>query len=695
MVDDLPVQYSEPGPLKTPSAVWGTFREGTRDRYSIQVVAGERIGFEVVANRLGTDADPLIAIRDSSGRLVLERDNDPGLYFDTRFEHRFETAGTYTVEVRDARYKASDHHHYVLRVGRFPGGRVAVPSVVEGGFTGEIRLPESPDAAYELAMPRSRLGTVAVNLKRSGDHGSTWVPVAPSRGPVTVAEPFDAVRDTALSQAASGPATLASLLGPGIRNPFLPLDRHFALGRLQATPAAIPGTLCGTLRTPGRADAFRLRLARGERIFVRSEAKSLNSPADLELAIVDKSGREQRRAVENNQTREEASFDFTAPATADYALLVRDAIRDGGEAFAYRVTVRHTPFPPQLSAEVEGLSIPQGTYQPVPIVVKRNGFNGPIQLHLMDAPPGLKLTPTLIDEKESAVVCRLEAAASTPLGLHSVQIVAEAAGERMLVVTRPLIDMQWQNVDLIPLALREDQSRLPFSLTDRFAVQVLPPSPFDFELTAKEILLPRYQKAAIPIATTRVAGFEEPIAFEARGGQVAEKSEGRTRVYADFPEATAGKNDLEGEIVSKILSNTGKARIEVTATARQAGRRVRLTRTFQLDLTTAFRFAPEPVRVSLLPGESTRVRVPVQRVKSFDGPVTLHFQPMAGVSFPETLVAAKGESFVDMEIAAMADAQPRKQGLSTMATGDVNGYEEELRGSPIEVEIRIPEPKSK
>ena len=48
--------------------------------------------------------------------------------------------------------------------------------------------------------------------------------------------------------------------------------------------------------------------------------------------------------------------------------------------------------------------------------------------------------------------------------------------------TRPLIDKKLLNVDFIPIALREDQTRLPPALADRFAVQVTPPSPFTFEL---------------------------------------------------------------------------------------------------------------------------------------------------------------------------------------------------------------------
>jgi hypothetical protein len=686
LVDDLPLRSSATA-LELPAYVWGTFREGTVDKYRFTVAAGERVSFEVVANRLGKDADPLVTIRDATGRLVAERDNDPGLGFDSRFEHRFDAAGSYTVEVRDARFKASEHHHYVLRAGRFPAGRVAVPAAIEAGFTPEFTLPEVAGSSFTTAMPRTQLGPHWINVKRPGDHGNAWVAMTPSQGPVTVADEWDEPRESGWSQAASGPASLAFLLSPGFRNPFLPLERHFTLGRWQATPAVVPGSLCGVLRKPGRTDAFKLHLQKGERIFIRGEARALGSPADLELAIIDRTGREQRRAGENARTREEANFDFTAPAAGDYALLVRDAVRDGGDAFAYRIAVRSTPFPPQLTAEVEGLTVPRGTWQPVPLTAVRNGFTGPIRLHLIGG-TGLKLTPDEIGEKETSVVCRLEADGSAPHGVQTVQIVGKAGSDRVPVNMRPLIDMKWQNVDLIPLALREDQTRLPPSLADRFAVQVTPPAPFRFELPEAEVLLPRYQCAAIPVRTERIAGFEGPIAFSARGGQLAEKSEGRTRVYAEIPDATATKPNPTGEVVSKILSNVGKSRIEVTAASVHKGRRIELTRTFDLDLTTAFKFGTEPAKLSLLPGELGKVRIAVSRVKSFDGPLVLHLQPTQGLSFPETVMLAKGQSHLEIEVTATADAQPRKQGLSVLATGEVDGFEEEVRGTPVEIEIR-------
>lgn len=679
LIDDLPVRPgASDGPLSLPAAVWGTLREGALDRYRVTVAAGERVSFEAVASRFGKDADPLVTIRDAAGKWVAERDNDPGLFFDSRFAHTFAAAGEYVVEVRDARFRG-DGHPYVLRAGRFPAGRVALPAAVEPGFLERIALPEVDGSEFAVAAPRTARGPFDANPKRPGDHGSAWVPLAPSAGPVTVAEPFDAARDTALSQLASPPATLAFMAGPTRVNPFLALDRSLTAGRAQATLAVVPGTICGVLRTPGRADTFRLRLAKGDRLVFRAESAALNSPADLELLVTDRTGRELARAGEQNDV---VNLAFNAPATGDYGVVVRDALRDGGPAFAYRVAVRRDPFPPQVTAEVEGLTVPQGSYQPVPVVVARNGASGPTKLALAGGPPGLRLTPDEIPATATAVVCKLEADATAPVGVHTVQIHAEAGGEWTTVRTQPLIDRKLENIDLVPIALREDQRRLPPAVADRLAVQVTPPAPFTFELPESVVTLPRYQTAPIPLVTRRVAGFDGPLTFAARGGQLADKAEGRTRVYAEFP---PGK---DGVVASKILSNLGKSRIEVTVTGTHAGRRVALTRAFELDLTTAFRVAAAPPKVALLPGESARVKLTVSRVKTFDGPVTLRFQSMPGVTLPETAAVPRGADAVEIDIAVSPDAPARQQNLTVTATGDVDGFEEEVRASPVAVEVR-------
>jgi hypothetical protein len=679
-VEDLPVKGSiggdKPVPLPMPACVWGTFLEGTLHRYTISVGANERVSFECLGQRLGKDADPLITIRDAGGKFVAEHDNDAGFYFDFRFSHTFGKAGTYTLEVRDARLKASEHHHYILRVGKFPADRVAVPSAVEV----KDRLP----------------GPLFQQLKRPGDAGSAWLPVTAAEGPITVAKDFDAKTDDALSQATSGPAWLAYRYSPFRANPFMPLERSLEYGNLQPTPAKVPGVLCGVLKHPGQRQAFAVQLEKGQRIVLHAEAKSLNSPADIEVSIVDRTGREVRRSQESRDG--DITLDYTAGTPGTYGIVVRDILRDGSDSHAYRLTVRDKPFPPVITAEVEGLTVPQGNYQIVPLVVNRGNPaapTGPIKLSPVGAPSGLKLTPDVISETENAVVCKLEADGTAPVAIHTIQIVAECNGEKFLVRTRPLIDKRYQNIDLIPLALREDQTRLPPSLTDRFAVQVTPPSPFTFELTEQSITLPRYQSSPIPIVTTRVKGFDGPIHFHATGGQLAGKDEGRTRVYAEFPEATAKLLNVNGIVVSKILSNISKVRIEVTATGTHQGRRITLIRAFDLDLTTAYKVTAETPKVSLLPGETAKVRIGVDRLKSFSGPVQLHLNNMQGIEAPEVVEIPKGQTSVEFEVKARPDAQPRKQNWQLTASADVDGFEEELRASPVEIEVKKVEPPKK
>jgi hypothetical protein len=668
-IDDLPskgqIAGDRPAALSLPACFWGTFREGTLDRYTLRAAQGERISFEAVANRLGKDADPLITIRDSSGRFVAERDNDPGLYFDFRFEHTFEKAGEYTIEIRDARYRASEHHHYILRVGKFPPERVAVP----------VQTSNEPS------------GIAFENRKRSGDQGSSWLPVLRSNLPVTVAREWDAARDSALTQSTSGPVQLGFLLSPTRINPFQSLDRLLGTGRLQPTPGTVPGVLSGVLRSPGQRQAFSFQLDKNQRIFVRGEAKALDSPLDLEFSLIDRTGRELRRSTESRDGSE-ATLDFTAGTAGEYGLVARDVLRDGGDSHLYQLTVRGDPFPPVLTAEVEGLTVPRGSYQPVPILVARTGSTGPIKLELVGAPSGVRLVPDEIPESLNTVVCRLEASDSAPLGTHTFQIAVISGNDRTFVKTRPLIDKKTVNIDLIPIALREDQTRLPPALTDRFALQISEPSPFTFELPERVVTLSRYQRSPVPVATTRVPGFDGPIRFHAVGGQLADKGEGRTRVYADFPEATARDAKISGVVVSRILSNVAKARIDVSATGTHQGRKVTLIRTFELDLVTAFRFPPEQVKLAFLPGESGTVKLSMQRSSSFDGPVTLHLSPLQGIEFPETVLLPKGQSTVEFPVKIASDLQPRRQGINVQATADVDGFEEEIRGQPVEIEVK-------
>ena len=119
---------------------------------------------------------------------------------------------------------AREHGTYVLRMGRFPAARVALPAVVQPGRRAEIGLPESSGPPIPLDVPADQpLGPFVASLRRDGDEGSTWVPLFAATGDVTIAKK--------------------------------PCDT-----REQATPAKLPGTLCGVLDKPGDREHFRLDL---------------------------------------------------------------------------------------------------------------------------------------------------------------------------------------------------------------------------------------------------------------------------------------------------------------------------------------------------------------------------------------------------------------------------------------------------
>ena len=664
LIDDLPVRSAPdtakgPPKIELPCALWGHFREATVDRFAIEVKAGQRISFEVVGNRFGKDIDPLLTIRDDRGRVVAERDNDPGLYFDCRFEHHFAVAGLYTVEVRDARFHGHEHGFYVLRMGRFPAARVAVPAALRAGQSAELFLPELGQTVPVTVPAGCHPGPLSLSLRRPGDEGATWLPVEISTGEMTVAS--------------------AEAVTPG-----------------KATQARVPGHLCGVLSKPGERQCFRLELTKGQTLQVVGHARWLNSPVDPEVTLTDATGKVLRPATEGPD--ETVTLDFTAPTTGVYCLAIRDLARDGGPAYAYRLDVRSGSPRLDVVAEVEGLTVPREGYQIVPLTLTRNGYAGAVALKLDGAPPGVTLLPTEIPAGANAVVCKLSAASETTLGLHTVQVLARPADADASpwtpVRTHPLIDRQLLNPDLIPYTLREDQRRVPPSVSDRFAVFVTEPAPFTVVLAETSVTLPRYQHADIPLILTRRPGFDAPITFTARGGQLADKNEGRTRVYAEFPQVTAKDLRVNGAVHSRILANIGKTRIEVLATTVHDGRRITLIRTFELEIRPAFLIAAEPpTPVKGEPGTAVKVRLSADRVKSFTGPVTVALTSPTGLELPETVVIPAGQTGVEIEVKIQADATPGRRSIVLSATADVDGFEEEHRNGRIEVEVLKPERK--
>jgi hypothetical protein len=651
-----------------PVGIAGDLLAADVDRIPFEVQAGQQLTFDIFCSRFGTDADPLLRIVDERGKRIAQKDNSSGLFYDCQLAHTFKTAGKYVLEVRDSRYLGSPHWRYWLRMGNFPAARVSLPSTVIPGMSAKLELPEVSGAVLDVTTPGDQAtGAFFAAIKRPGDGASSWLPLVCSAIPAAIeSEPND-TKDS--------PTHVTSF----------------------------PASLQGVLNPAGDIDCFSFELKKGQKLSFRAESKTLQSAADLELILCDRTWREVQRMDDvqlPGGALEEPAFSFTANDDAMFYLQIRDLSGNGSPAHAYRIEV--IPSEPKLvlTSEISALSVPLRSYQRLPLTVTRTDCPGAIELSLVGAPSGVTLEPTTIPEGANSLDCKLHAAEGTHLGLSTLQIVAKTkVGEQEIVAdlkVQPLVDRQLINVDLIKHALRENQRWLPATVTRTFALQVTPAVPFTVELVEPQLTLPRYLQATTNITTTREPGFMAPIAFTAIGGQVGEERQGRKQVFARIPTATAEQANVPALFISRSLAQDITERIDVTAVAKHGERTITLQRSLSLAVKPGFEITIDPPPPPMLaPGSKFNVRLAVQRLAAFSGPVTIEPQPIAGLELPEQLTIAADASSTEFEVNIPADFRQGRHRFRFVATGQVGNFQEEPKPKEFDLEVKAPPPEKK
>jgi len=677
LIDELPITRavpttnSKPLAVSLPCCVSAPCRPAAVDRYSIKVSAGQTVSFEAVGSRFGKNHDPLVTIRDSSGRVLAQRDNDPGLFYDCRFARTFEKSGEYIVEVRDARYEGDESWNYALRIGSFPAANVVVPSAAKLGSTSEVTLPELGSTVTLTVPQRPRMSIFNQEIRRSPGEPASWVTFhASDSPPVIELEPNDDADET-------------------------------------ATLATIPATLNGILSSPEDRDCFAFPMTRGQTINITAESREIGSPADLELILIDPTDRELRRLDDASYVHKkvavpiEARTIFAAQKDGLHFLMIRELVNGGGPSFAYRVDIHETKPSMKMAADVSRLTVPQKSWQPVPIKVTRDRLAGPIELKLVGAPPGVTLEPSTIPADQTKIVCRLAANDSTTTGIYSFEITGHWKSEdgkqeaTAVVGTHPMIDRQRIDKDRRLYSLRENQLRLPPSLRSRFALMVTPPAPYSIDLPENSIILTKYQTSSFPIETTRDDGFDSPIRFHVAGDQIGVKEQERDQIYAAIPEATASRRKVDGVFFNRINTAYRKTRVDLTAIAMRDGHEVTLFRTFELDVRPAFRPAFEQGSLTALPGETLNLKLHANRSPTWDGEITLApFQSAVNLDLPIPIVFSPSQETVDVAIPIPADRSPGRIYIRWRSAGQVGRYEENIIEPTLSITVRKP-PKKK
>jgi hypothetical protein len=167
----------------------------------------------------------------------------------------------------------------------------------------------------------------------------------------------------------------------------------------------MPQIVNGYIAKPGDKDVFRIEGRAGDDIVAEVTARGLNSPLDSLLRLIDADGnilewnddfeeKQGQLRTEGGLITHSADSRLTAklPKAGSFFVELTDAQNHGSPVFGYRL--RLSPPQPDFALRVtpSSVNVRAGGAEPLCVyAVRKDGFDGPIDLALTDAPAGFSL----------------------------------------------------------------------------------------------------------------------------------------------------------------------------------------------------------------------------------------------------------------------------------------------------------------
>jgi hypothetical protein len=202
----------------------------------------------------------------------------------------------------------------------------------------------------------------------------------------------------------------------------------------------------GRIDKPGDADCFHFAGKKGETLTIEVFARRLDSPLDARLVLLDP--QEHIIAVSDDEVdrgeglithHADSLLNIELPENGVYTIRLDNLQGKGGHEYAYRLRVGESHPDYHLRVVPSGISIPQdGTAVVTVHALRKSGFDGAIDLKLVDAPQGVSLSgPSIAAGAEKAVlnisVAGLEAEDMIPIRIEGTARIKERAIRREAV----------------------------------------------------------------------------------------------------------------------------------------------------------------------------------------------------------------------------------------------------------------------
>jgi len=364
-------------PVDLPVTLNGQIMPGDVDRFRFRAKQGQRLVIETNARHLVpfmADAVPgwfqaTAALYDAKGREMAYGDDyrfqpDPVLFFQVPQD------GEYELEIRDSLYRGREDFVYRIAVGELPfitrmfplGGRMGVKTVA---------------AIKGWNLPKSEL------------------PLKTQSGDCSI-QPIALYQDGLLSnEVAYAVDTLEECTESE------PNDDKNGAQRI-----ALPRIINGRIDRPGDVDVYRFEGRLGDEVVAEVTSRRLYAPLDSLVRVTDATGHV--LAWNDDYTLKEGDLfkdmgplthhadsylSLRLPAHGSYYAHISDAENHGGEAYGYRLRISAPKGDFELRMTPSGLSIPAGRMVPITVyALRKDGFEGEIEVTLKDAPEGFVLS---------------------------------------------------------------------------------------------------------------------------------------------------------------------------------------------------------------------------------------------------------------------------------------------------------------
>jgi hypothetical protein len=273
----------------------------------------------------------------------------------------------------------------------------------------------------------------------------------------------------------------------------------------QAQKLAIPTAVEGRIQKPGDSDYYQLHVNKNDKLVMEVQARRYDSPLDSILTLYNDKAQvlaenddwtDPLASVTTHQADSRISYTFAA--AGDYTLRLRDIEVNGGDDYAYRLTI--APPKPDFALRItpDNPRLGQGDTAAISVnAVRRDEFAGEITLSVEGLPEGFVASEALIPAGQQEGRLTITAPPDAPLGVLAPAIMGVASVGAHRAVPSEAMMQAFAYIHYLP--------------TKQLYLAVIPPAAFTISTEAKALELKPGDEVPIVVKIHRMPGVQAAV----------------------------------------------------------------------------------------------------------------------------------------------------------------------------------------